>query len=69
METVADIIDAVKSLTPAQRSDFFGRLREVGLGPEQVPLRPGPADYACEEFTQALTEHFHQAKRRVLDKG
>jgi len=67
MATIAEIIDAVKGLTPEDRESLFGRLRELGLEPTNVPPRPDPACYASEEFTANLTEHFHQAKRRALE--
>jgi len=66
MGTIVEIVDAVKSLTPAERESLFGRLRELGLQPISTPPRPEPASYASEEFTANLTEHFHRAKRRAL---
>jgi len=68
MATIVEIIDAVKGLTPEDRESLFGRLRELGLEPTNVPPPPpDPACYASEEFTANLTEHFHQAKRRALE--
>jgi hypothetical protein len=66
MATIVEIVDAVKGLTPEEREDLFGKLRELGLEPSRVPQPPDPAYYASEEFTNKLTEHFHHAKRRAL---
>lgn len=65
METFEEIIDAVRSLSPAERADLFGRFRNLGLEPTDSEVAQ-TSRYESEPFTQALSELFHQAKHRAL---
>ncbi len=65
MATIAQIIDAVKSLTPEERERLFNRLRLLGLEPKGAPP-PNAAYYASDEFTTELSDLFHRGKRQAL---
>jgi hypothetical protein len=66
MESIAEIIDAVKDLDSAERADLFQRLRALGLESPAPGSQEDFSRYGTEEFTRQLTDHFHEAKRRAL---
>jgi hypothetical protein len=67
MGTILEIVDAVGRLTPSERAELFARLHESGFGPSQEEQSSEFSRYESDEFTQELTDCFHQAKRRSLE--
>jgi len=66
---VAEILDAVKQLSPGQKQEFVAQLESVLIAPN-ANLAAGPGrDYLSPEFTARLVEHFHRAKQAVLSQS
>ena len=68
MSTVAEIIDAVKHLSPAQKKEFVLQLESVLTAPAPGGSALEDSDYPSAEFTRHLIEHFHRAKRAALSQ-
>jgi hypothetical protein len=69
MSTVAEIIDAVKQLSPVQKTELVLQLESVLMAPASESSVQGAAEGLSPEFTQRLIEHFHGAKRAALSQS
>jgi hypothetical protein len=65
MSTVAEIVEAVERLSPAEQCELVMRLEPVLLG-DQNNSSSKSGDYRSPEFAALLADHFHRAKRAVL---
>ena len=65
MSTVAEIVEAVERLSPAEQYELVLRLEPVLLGGQSASSRK-PGGYRSSEFAMRLADHFHTAKRAVL---
>ena len=66
MSNVAEIVEAVKQLTPQEKLELVVQLESVLLQPIGDHDRGGTNGYLSPEFTERLAAHFHQAKRAAL---
>lgn len=69
MSTVAEILDAVKQLSPKHKQEFMAQLESVLIAPSTNAVADERRDYLSPEFTARLVEHFHRAKRAVLSQS
>lgn len=69
MSTVAEIIDAVKQLSPGQKTELVLQLESVLMTPAPEGSVTGATESLSPEFTQRLIEHFHRAKRAALSQS
>ena len=69
MSTVAEIVEAVKQLSPTEKRELIEELESVFSGVLTNSATSEPADYLSAEFTTRLVEHFHKAKRAALGQS
>ncbi|HTG44606.1 MAG TPA: hypothetical protein VK633_08750 [Verrucomicrobiae bacterium] len=69
MSTVAEIVEAVKQLSPTEKRELIKELESVFSGALTNGAKSEPADYLSAEFTTRLVEHFHKAKRAALGQS
>lgn len=67
MSTVAEIVEAVRQLSPAEKQELLEELESVFSG--SGGATGNSADYLSAEFTARLVEHFHRAKRAALGQS
>ena len=61
MSTVAEIVEAVRQLSPAEKQQLLEELKSVFSG----STTGESSDYLSAQFTRRLVEHFHRARRQA----